>query len=123
LQPLLSTPGLHWINLQYGERAAEIAGFKANHNIEIADWPEAIDGDYDETAALVSALDLVISVCTRSSISPARWAGGMGDGAFCAGMALWPKKAKRCRGTRRSGCFAKPKLVHGIPSSPPSIRH
>lgn len=32
--------------------------------IDIVDWPEAIDGDYDETAALVSALDLVISVCT-----------------------------------------------------------
>lgn len=64
LQPLLSTPGVHWINLQYGERAAEIAGFKDNHDIEITDWAEAIDGDYDETAALVSALDLVISVCT-----------------------------------------------------------
>lgn len=64
LHPLLALPGVRWINLQYGERAAEIAGFKTAHGIEITDWPEAIDGDYDETAALVSELDLVISVCT-----------------------------------------------------------
>jgi len=64
LQPVLALPGVRWINLQYGERAAEIAAFKAAHGITITDWPEAIDGDYDETAALVSGLDLVISVCT-----------------------------------------------------------
>lgn len=64
LQPLLAVPGVHWVNLQYGERAAEIAGFEAAQGIAITDWPEAIDGDYDETAALVSGLDLVISVCT-----------------------------------------------------------
>jgi tetratricopeptide (TPR) repeat protein len=64
LQPLLALPGVHWVNLQYGERTAEIAGFKAAHGIHITDWAEAIDGDYDETAALVNELDLVISVCT-----------------------------------------------------------
>lgn len=64
LQPVLALPGVRWINLQYGERAAEIAAFKAAHGITITDWPEAIDGDFDETAALVSGLDLVISVCT-----------------------------------------------------------
>jgi tetratricopeptide (TPR) repeat protein len=64
LSPVLVQPGVHWINLQYGERAAEISGFKNVRGIEITDWPEAIDGDYDETAALVSELDLVISVCT-----------------------------------------------------------
>lgn len=64
LHPVLALPGVHWVNLQYGERAAEIAGCKAAQGITVADWPEAIDGDYDETAALVSGLDLVISVCT-----------------------------------------------------------
>lgn len=64
LQPVLALPGVRWINLQYGERAAEIAGVKAAHGITITDWSGAIDGDYDETAALVSELDLVISVCT-----------------------------------------------------------
>lgn len=64
LRPLLAQNGVNWINLQYGEREAEISGFRDAHGIEISDWPEAIDGDYDETAALVSELDLVISVCT-----------------------------------------------------------
>lgn len=64
LRPVLAVPGVHWVNLQYGERAADIAAFREAHGIAITDWPEAIDGDYDETAALVGALDLVISVCT-----------------------------------------------------------
>lgn len=64
LHPLLMQAGMHWVNLQYGERAAEIAKFSDAQGIAITDWPEAIDGDYDETAALVSELDLVISVCT-----------------------------------------------------------
>jgi tetratricopeptide (TPR) repeat protein len=64
LLPVLSVPGIHWINLQYGKRSDEIAAFRQRSGIDVTDWPEAIDGDYDETAALVSALDLVISVCT-----------------------------------------------------------
>ena len=64
LLPVLSVPGVRWINLQYGKRAGEIAELREASGIDIVDWPEAIDGDYDETAALVSALDLVISVCT-----------------------------------------------------------
>lgn len=64
LLPVLSVPGVRWVNLQYGKRGDEISELKSNCGIDIVDWPEAIDGNYDETAALVSALDLVISVCT-----------------------------------------------------------
>jgi tetratricopeptide (TPR) repeat protein len=64
LLPVLSVPGVRWVNLQYGQRSDDIAALQQESGIEIVDWPEAIDGDYDETAALVSALDLVISVCT-----------------------------------------------------------
>lgn len=64
LTPLLKVPGVRWVNLQYGDRAEEIARFQSDHGISLTDWPEAIDASYDETAALVSALDLVISVCT-----------------------------------------------------------
>lgn len=64
LLPVLSVPGVRWVNLQYGKRTDEIAELNSNHGIVIADWPEAIDVNYDETAALVDALDLVISVCT-----------------------------------------------------------
>jgi tetratricopeptide (TPR) repeat protein len=61
---VFTVPGVRWVNLQYGTRATEIADFERAHGVPIVDWPAAIDGDYDETAALVSALDLVISVCT-----------------------------------------------------------
>ncbi len=64
LLPVLSVPGVHWVNLQYGDRGTEIAEFASTQKIAVTDWPEAIDGGYDETAALVGALDLVISVCT-----------------------------------------------------------
>jgi tetratricopeptide (TPR) repeat protein len=64
LSSLLSVAGVQWVNLQYGERRDDIAQLHNEHGITINDWPEAIDGGYDETAALVSALDLVISVCT-----------------------------------------------------------
>lgn len=64
LLPVLSVPGVCWVNLQYGKRNEELAEFGDSTGIRIADWPQAIDDDYDETAALVGALDLVISVCT-----------------------------------------------------------
>jgi tetratricopeptide (TPR) repeat protein len=64
LAPLLATSGVCWVNLQYGDRRQELEALRERQGIAVADWPEAIDGDYDETAALVGALDLVISVCT-----------------------------------------------------------
>jgi tetratricopeptide (TPR) repeat protein len=64
LQPLLATPGVRFVSLQYTAGARDdIAAFRARSGIEVAHWPEAID-DYDQTAALVCALDLVVSVCT-----------------------------------------------------------
>jgi tetratricopeptide (TPR) repeat protein len=61
--PLLQTAGCRFVSLQYGKAAEELAAFGSQAPLPIAHWPDAID-DYDETAALVCALDLVISVCT-----------------------------------------------------------
>lgn len=63
LKPLLQTTGAHFVNLQYGDCRGELDAFTAATGIPIHHWQDAID-DYDETAALVCALDLVISVCT-----------------------------------------------------------
>ncbi len=64
LLPVLSVPGARFISLQYTPGAAgEAAALQAQHGIQIEHWPEVI-ADYDDTAALVCALDLVISVCT-----------------------------------------------------------
>jgi tetratricopeptide (TPR) repeat protein len=59
----LQMPGVRLVSLQYGDCADEIASVAAQYSIALAHWPEAIE-DYDETAALVCALDLVVSVCT-----------------------------------------------------------
>ncbi|HYE36627.1 tetratricopeptide repeat protein [Methylocaldum sp.] len=61
--PILQSKKVHFINLQFGESAAELSKLSEIHGIYIHNWPEAIN-DYDETAALVSAMDLTISVCT-----------------------------------------------------------
>lgn len=61
--PLLRQPGLRFVSLQYTDCAAELAWLREAHRIDVEHWQEAID-DYDETAALVTALDAVASVCT-----------------------------------------------------------
>lgn len=62
--PLLRVPHARFVSLQYTPDAAEeIAELRQAQGITMEHWPEAIE-DYDETAALVCALDLVVSVCT-----------------------------------------------------------
>jgi hypothetical protein len=62
--PVLRTGGVRFVSLQYTEGAAsELDALREGHGVDVTHWREAID-DYDETAALVTALDLTISVCT-----------------------------------------------------------
>lgn len=63
LLPLLNVPDVHFVSLQYTECADELAELTRTTGAVVHHWQEAID-DYGETAALVSALDLTISVCT-----------------------------------------------------------
>jgi tetratricopeptide (TPR) repeat protein len=61
--PLLSLPGIHFINLQYGECEADLVRVKQQLGVDIHDWDEAAPlYDVDGMAAQLSALDLVISV-------------------------------------------------------------
>ena len=62
--PILKTPGVEFISLQYTEGAAEeVARLREQHGAVVHHWPEVIE-DYDETAALVCAVERVVSVCT-----------------------------------------------------------
>jgi hypothetical protein len=63
LAGLMQTSGVHWVSLQYDATAAELRAFGAATGATVHHWPEAID-EYDETAALLCALDLTVSVCT-----------------------------------------------------------
>lgn len=66
LKPLLESVDAHWVSLQYKDAAKEIAEFKKkNPGIDLMQYPWAtLTPDYDDTAALVAELDLVISVDT-----------------------------------------------------------
>jgi tetratricopeptide (TPR) repeat protein len=64
LMPALACPGVRFVSLQYTpEAAAEVARLAEEHGVHIQHWPDAIS-DYEDTAALACALDLVVSVCT-----------------------------------------------------------
>lgn len=61
--PVVSLPGIHFVNLQYGDCVEEIAAFRERTKIAIHDWDDS-DAltDIDDFAAQLTALDLVISV-------------------------------------------------------------
>lgn len=61
--PILQQQDAVFVSLQYGDCQAELAEFSRASGIAVTHWQQALD-DYDETAALVCALDLVISVQT-----------------------------------------------------------
>ena len=63
LLPLLQQEGICFVSLQYGDAREELDRVIRRHGISIQHWQEAID-DYEETAALMCALDLTVSVCT-----------------------------------------------------------
>jgi tetratricopeptide (TPR) repeat protein len=63
LLPVLRLPGIQFVNLQYTDVREEISKLKDRHSLVVHHWQEAID-DYDQTAALVCALDGVLTVCT-----------------------------------------------------------
>jgi tetratricopeptide (TPR) repeat protein len=62
LAPLLRRDA-HFVSLQYTNVQAEVNDLRTGHGIAVHHWQEAID-DYDETAALVHAVDKVLTVCT-----------------------------------------------------------
>lgn len=62
LAPLLAGRPVFWVDLQYGDTAAERAGLAAGQGIEV--WhDDAVDplADLDAAAAQIAALDLVIA--------------------------------------------------------------
>jgi tetratricopeptide (TPR) repeat protein len=66
--PVLNTPGVRLVNMQYGDCTAEIEAARSQLRVEIFE-PPGIDltQDLDEVAALSSALDLVIGPANATS--------------------------------------------------------
>ena len=61
--PILQAEDIHFVDLQYTDSGAELAALRAATGVHVHSWQETRT-DYEQTAALVTALDLVISVCT-----------------------------------------------------------
>jgi tetratricopeptide (TPR) repeat protein len=65
---ILNTPGISFVNLQYGDSAAEIARAEAKFGVSIHQMPGLdLKQDIDGTAALCAALDLVLSAPTAAA--------------------------------------------------------
>ncbi|MCP5278850.1 MAG: tetratricopeptide repeat protein [Thiobacillus sp.] len=73
LAPLLCDPHARFVNLQYGDVAEEISAFAGKQGLDILNFPEAM-ADLDEFAALICALDMVITVCNTT----VHYAGALG---------------------------------------------
>lgn len=64
LAPILDLPGCEFVSLQYGEVAEEVAAVNAGRANPVRLFPAADIADFEDLAALVLSLDVVVSVQT-----------------------------------------------------------
>jgi len=70
--PILQTPGATFVNLQYGDCAAELRRAEERHGVKIHALDDLdLKNDIDGAAALSAALDLVISAPTAAAATAA----------------------------------------------------
>jgi Flp pilus assembly protein TadD len=65
LRPLLATPGVAYISLQHGDVTDEVTKLSSMSRTRFHVFPD-VTADIDNLAALIAALDLVISVCNTN---------------------------------------------------------
>lgn len=61
--PILSMSNVYFVSLQYGDVETDLNALHALEGVTVDHFPELIP-DYDATAAVLTSLDLVITVCT-----------------------------------------------------------
>ncbi len=94
LAPLLRVPGVVAVNLQYGPVAAEIAAAEAASGRKIHHWDDLdLTDDFENTAALMAALDLVVS----PAMSAGELAGALGVPVWRFGPSDWTRLGTGCR--------------------------
>lgn len=66
LLPIMQAVDAHWVSLQYKDAAKEIEAFRLKHpKIDLVQYPHGtLTQDYDDTAAMVTALDAMVAVPT-----------------------------------------------------------
>jgi tetratricopeptide (TPR) repeat protein len=96
--PLLRMPGVNIVNLQYGDREAEIIAAERQFGVVIHRLPELdLKDDLDQTAALTAVLDLVI--CPATAVG--ELAAGVGTPVWRAAWPDWTLLGARARPWRR----------------------
>ncbi|MEM8715461.1 MAG: hypothetical protein AAGE92_06720, partial [Cyanobacteria bacterium P01_G01_bin.4] len=62
LLPILKSVDAHWVSLQYKPAGKEISTFREDHpEIDLVEYPfSTLSGDYDDTVAMVAAMDQVV---------------------------------------------------------------
>jgi tetratricopeptide (TPR) repeat protein len=63
LAPLLARTDVHWVSLQHDASDDEVARFRSAASGRFSHWPE-VWSTADEAAALMTALDAVVTVCS-----------------------------------------------------------
>ncbi|HXC55547.1 MAG TPA: tetratricopeptide repeat protein [Rhizomicrobium sp.] len=87
-EPILKTPGVTFVNLQYGDAADEIARAKEKFGIDIHALDVDLKDDLEGAAALSAAMDLVISAPTAAAAN----AGAVGTEVwFLTAGRTWPQ--------------------------------
>ncbi|MBP2316270.1 tetratricopeptide repeat protein [Azospirillum soli] len=77
--PVLATPGVRFVNLQYDGREDEITAAESRFGVRLHRWPDIdLYNDLDGSAALTGALDLVVTV-----------ASSVGETAGALGVPVW----------------------------------
>jgi hypothetical protein len=87
--PILTLPGVTFVNLQYGEVASELARAQEEHGVTVHNFADLnLKDDLDGAAALTDACDLVISAPTAA----AAMAGALGrETWFLVASRVWPQ--------------------------------
>lgn len=77
LLPMFDVSDCTFISVQYGDHDEEVSAFNRQTGNMLHHWPEAI-ADLDAFAALVAALDIIVTVCS----APVHFAGALGKEAL-----------------------------------------
>ncbi|MBK3732068.1 tetratricopeptide repeat protein [Azospirillum brasilense] len=92
--PLLEVPGVHVVNLQYGDCAAELASIEPSGVRRVHRWDDLdLKNDLEGVAALMAALDLVILPATAAG----ELAGALGVPVWRLGGRDWTWMGSRVR--------------------------
>lgn len=84
---VFSAPNCDFVNLQYGECEQELIDAEEKFNVRILRWPDLdLKNDIDSTLALISRLDVVVTVGT--AVSP--MAAAVGVQVLLMGSKGWP---------------------------------